>query len=88
VVSHESAAAVYELAEIDPLRVHRTVPLGFTPTSDAVILHRDELPATDIDDGATFRVTTPLRTLVDLGRSATDSTSLAGRSPKPWIATG
>ena len=72
VISHESAAAVHELAEIDPLRVHLTVPRGFTSTSDAVILHRDELPSADIEDGNGFRVTTPLRTLVDLGRSGTD----------------
>jgi predicted transcriptional regulator of viral defense system len=72
VVSHESAAAVHELAEIDPLCAHLTVPPGFTSTSDAAILHRDELPATDVEDGAGFRVTTSLRTLVDLGRSATD----------------
>jgi predicted transcriptional regulator of viral defense system len=72
VVSHESAAAVHELAEIDPLRVHLTVPPTFASTSDAIILHRDQLPATDVEDGAGFRVTTPLRTLVDLGRSGTD----------------
>jgi predicted transcriptional regulator of viral defense system len=72
VVSHESAAAVHELAEIDPLRVHLTVPRTFASASDAIVIHRDQLPATDVEDGAGFRVTTPLRTLVDLGRSGTD----------------
>jgi predicted transcriptional regulator of viral defense system len=73
VVSHESAAAVHELAEIDPLRTHLTVPPRFRSVKRAVVLHHlDDLRGEGIEDHGGFRVTTPLRTLIDLGRSSTD----------------
>lgn len=72
VVSHESAAALHELAEIDPLRTHLTVPPGFRSTAPPVVLHHGALSADEVEDRQGFRVTTPLRTLVDLGTSGTD----------------
>src|SRR5690606_35047273 len=71
VVSHDSAALVHELGQLDPLRVHRSVPHGFRGLDPTVVTHVDELR-----DGRprsrSWRVTTPLRTLLDL---ATGSTS-------------
>jgi predicted transcriptional regulator of viral defense system len=73
VVSHESAAAYHGLGEIDPLRTHLTVPRSFRATPAGVVLHRlADLRERDIEDEGAFRVTTPARTLVDLGRSAVD----------------
>jgi predicted transcriptional regulator of viral defense system len=73
VVSHESAAALHELAEIDPLRTHLTVPPRFRSTNRAVVLHHlNDLTDADVEDHGSFRVTTPQRTLIDLGRSSTD----------------
>jgi predicted transcriptional regulator of viral defense system len=72
VVSHESAAFVHGLGEIDPLRTHLTVPAGFRGKHPAVVLHRASIDRAEIQQHAGFRVTTPLRTLVDLARSATD----------------
>ena len=73
VISHESAATVHELAEIDPLRTHVTVPSNFRGNHRALILHRlSDLKESDIDDRGSFQVTNPMRTLIDLGRSGTD----------------
>lgn len=72
VVSHESAAAVHDLAEIDPARTHLTVPSAFRGRHAAVVLHHLDLEASEVEEHTGFRVTTPLRTLVDVARSSTD----------------
>ncbi len=79
VVSHESAAAVHELGEVLPSRVHLTVPPGFRkPTPEGLILHRGRLEPSDIESHEGFRVTKPLQTVLDLLRSGTESDWLAG----------
>jgi len=72
VVSHESAARVHGLGEVDPLRTHVTVPPGFRGRRPDVILHHAPLDASEIERHTGFRLTTPLRTLVDLAGSSTD----------------
>jgi predicted transcriptional regulator of viral defense system len=77
IVSHESAAAVHDLGEIDPLRTHVTVPRSFRGKNPGVVLHYGTIEPDEIEQQAGFRVTTPLRTLVDLANSATDLDQLA-----------
>ncbi len=66
VVSHATALAVHELGVLDPGRIHLTVPPGFRARHPAVITVTADLPEGDIDDRETYRVTTPLRTLLDV----------------------
>ncbi len=77
IVSHESAAAVHGLGEIDPLRTHLTVPPGFRGRHPGVVLHRGTVDSGDIEEHTGFRLTTPLRTLVDVAHSGTDLDQLA-----------
>ncbi|MEE8176502.1 MAG: type IV toxin-antitoxin system AbiEi family antitoxin domain-containing protein [Acidobacteriota bacterium] len=73
VISHESAAAVYELGDVLPPKTHLTVPQGFRKrASRAPILHRAQLDATDLEMREGFRITTPLRTILDLAREHLD----------------
>lgn len=65
VVSHESAAAVHGLGDVDPLRIHLSVPSTFGRSSDVVVLHRVELAPTDVEVRLGWSVTTPVRTLLD-----------------------
>jgi predicted transcriptional regulator of viral defense system len=66
VASHQTALAVHELSDLLPRAIHLTVPLSFRkPATRGVVLHRAELPPTDIDEREGFSVTTPLRTLID-----------------------
>lgn len=44
---------------------------------DAVALHCAELPTDDIAEHSGYRVTTPLRTLIDIAADATDEDQLA-----------
>ncbi len=45
--------------------------------NDAVALHYAELPADDVSQRAGYRVTTPLRTLIDVAANASDEDQLA-----------
>ncbi|WP_216895065.1 type IV toxin-antitoxin system AbiEi family antitoxin domain-containing protein [Nocardia alni] len=77
VVSHESAATVHGIGEFESGRIHLTVPPGFTMHDDAVALHYAHLPADDVSERSGYRVTTPLRTLVDIATNASDEDQLA-----------
>lgn len=67
VVSHESALVLHGLSELLPSEIHLTVPPKFRKAPPAgCILHKGALVPADTEERAGFRVTTPLRTLLDV----------------------
>ena len=76
VVSHDSAALVHDLGELDPRQVHLSVPAGFRAADPAVVTHVCDLPAEDVLDQGAWQVTTPLRTLLDLAGDDTTQEQL------------
>jgi predicted transcriptional regulator of viral defense system len=77
VVSHDTALAVHGLGEANPADVHLTVPSNFRSTAPGIVLHRTALPQSDVWEHEGFRVTTPLRTLLDVAASNLDLDQLA-----------
>ena len=77
VVSHETALAVHELGEANPTAVHLIVPANFRSTAAGVVLHRGAVDEHDIWEHEGFRVTSPLRTLLDVAASHLDLDQLA-----------
>jgi predicted transcriptional regulator of viral defense system len=77
VVSHETALAVHALGDVDPALVDLTVPLNFRQRAPGVRLHRSSLPTDDVVDRSGFRLTTPLRTLLDVAVGNLDLDLLA-----------
>ena len=76
-ISHESAAAVYELGDVLPAKTHLTVPPDFRKKAAAgVVLHKALLGEKDVEMREGFRVTTPLRTILDLARGHLDQERL------------
>jgi predicted transcriptional regulator of viral defense system len=70
VVSHETALAIHELGDANPLRIHLTVPRGFRRRMPAeVVLHRGQLMDWEWEEYEGYRVTTPSRTLLDIAAS-------------------
>jgi len=70
VVSHASALAAYELSDVLPRETHVTVPKRFRKEPpDGVVLHRADLAQDDVRERDGYRVTTPLRTLLDVAAS-------------------
>jgi predicted transcriptional regulator of viral defense system len=71
--SHETALAVYGLADVMPAVIHLTTPRRFRGRRQGVIIHRAPLSAAEIRVFNAVPVTTPARTLVDVARSSDPS---------------
>jgi len=69
-LSHETALHAYGLSDVMPAETHLTVPKGFRKRPPSgVRLHRHALLATDVSERDGYRITTPLRTLLDVAAS-------------------
>jgi|ERR1051325_5265070 predicted transcriptional regulator of viral defense system len=69
VYSHQTALSLHELSDLNPARLHMTVPSHFRRNSEIpaiLVLHYAELPAGDIQTAQGFKYTRPLRTIIDL----------------------
>ena len=77
VLSHETAAALYDLGDLLPAKIHLTVPANFRkrPTKN-LVLHKAELRKSEIAMREDLPVTTPLRTVLDLARTHLDDERL------------
>jgi hypothetical protein len=67
--SHQTALSLHELSDLNPAKLHMTVPTHFRRNSDIpgiVVLHYDNLPASEVQAGPGYRYTRPLRTILDL----------------------
>lgn len=70
VISHESALDFYNLSDVMPSKVHLSVPKRFRKEAPPhVILHKADLREDDYSCQQGFKVTAPLRTLLDVADS-------------------
>jgi len=78
VVSHQTAMAVHEISDLMPARIHMTVPPGFRKRSpQGLVLYHAHLSPHEVQHREGFRVTAPLRTLMDAAQAAVDIERLA-----------
>lgn len=66
--SHETALDIHELSDIMPAKMHMTVPLNFRRRKEEpkiLCLHKGSFNNSDIEERQGYRVTTPLRTIID-----------------------
>src|SRR5262245_47628226 len=69
VFSHATALSLHELSDVMPAKLHMTVPPGFRRMAaipDVLRLHRARLGERDVQTIDGVRVTTPMRTLLDV----------------------
>lgn len=69
VYSHQTALSLYDLSDLNPSKLHMTVPTTFRRNSEipgVLTLHHADLPEADIQTAQGFRFTRPLRTILDL----------------------
>jgi predicted transcriptional regulator of viral defense system len=69
VYSHETALSLYELSDVMPARLHMTVPHGFDRSAEIpsiLVLHRANLPESEIGTIEGIRVARPVRTILDV----------------------
>ncbi len=73
VFSHMTAMAVHEISDLMPAKIYMTVPPGFRkrlPTG--IVVYRAHLTPHEVEQREGFRVTTPVRTLMDAAQVALD----------------
>lgn len=89
VVSHDTALELHELSDVLPRRVHLSVPPSFRKREPrGCVLHRSVLAPTDVVSWEGFRVTTPLRTLVDLADEGRLTREQLARAVEDALARG
>jgi hypothetical protein len=69
VYSHHTALSLYDLSDLNPAKLHMTVPADFRRNSDIpgmLVLHYADVPESDIEMGQGFKFTRPLRTILDV----------------------
>ena len=68
VLSHETALALYELSDVDPAKVHITVPSSFRiqrRVPEYLTIHRSDLATEEVARLEGMPITTPARTIRD-----------------------
>ncbi len=74
VYSHQTALSLHELSDVNPAKLHMTVPPQFRRNSEIpgiLVLHHDIVPPQDIQTAQGFQFTRPLRTIVDVVETGT-----------------
>jgi len=69
VFSHDTALSLYDLSDLNPAKIHMSVPFDFrrsAPIPKSLILHKNTLRKEDIRSMDGFKVTRPARAVLDL----------------------
>jgi hypothetical protein len=69
VYSHQTALSLHELSDVNPAKLHMTVPPQFRRNSEIpsiLILHHGIVPPQDLQTAQGFQFTRPLRTIGDV----------------------
>ena len=91
VYSHATALSLYELSDVNPARIHMTVPTGFRRRVEiprVLVLRRGAIPESDRREMWGVPVTTPLRTLIDVVDDGTLSEDLLRQGVRQALARG
>jgi hypothetical protein len=69
VISHDTALAVYELSDVNPTKVHVTVPRAYRlrrkEVPGVLVIHHADLPDEDVTRFEGIRIVTPQRAIRD-----------------------
>jgi hypothetical protein len=70
VISYETALSLHEISDANPRRIHLTLPPGYRKQLPSIAYpHTGIVPPEDYEEWDGFRVTTPLRTILDVAAS-------------------
>jgi predicted transcriptional regulator of viral defense system len=74
IYSHHTALGLFDLSDLNPAKLHMTVPTDFRRNSEipgVLVLHYADLPESDVQAAQGYRFTRPLRTILDLIEAGT-----------------
>lgn len=89
--SHETALDIHELSDIMPSKMHMTVPVHFRRRAEipkVLCFHYADLEKSDMEIRQGFKVTTPLRTLIDVVVAKTVADNLLSQAIRQALERG
>lgn len=89
--SHETALDIHELSDVMPSKMHMTVPLDFRrriETPKVLCLHYANLKSSEVEERQGYRVTTPIRTVVDVVAAETIADNFITQALSQALARG
>lgn len=91
VYSHQTALALYELSDINPAKLHMTVPRRFRRSSEIpsiLVLHYADLPDDSVDHAWGVQITRPVDTIADLLREGSLSRDILQQAMREGLRRG
>ena len=91
VYSHHTVLSLYELSDLNPAKLHMTVPTDFRRNSEIpgiLVLHFADLPESDVKSAQGFKFTAPLRAILDLIELGTVERNLIRQALRQAVARG
>lgn len=70
VYSHQTALSIYDLSDLMPSKLHMTVPRHFRRSAEIpsiLVLHYGDLSCDEVEEREGYRLTRPIRAIVDVG---------------------
>ena len=91
VYSHHTVLSLYDLSDLNPAKLHMTVPTDFRRNSDIpgiLVLHYANLSESDVQTAQGFKFTRPLRTILDLIEAGTVERNLIRQALRQAVDRG
>jgi hypothetical protein len=89
--SHHTALGLYDLSDLNPSKLHMTVPMDFRRNSEIpgiLVLHYADLPESDVQTAQGFKFTRPLRAILDLIEAGTVERNFIRQALKQAVDRG
>lgn len=89
--SHETALEIYELSDVMPVKMHMTVPKTFrkwTSIPENIVLHFADLSDAEVRVQQGYKITTPLKTIIDIVEEGALSEELIVQAIKDVLSKG
>jgi len=91
VYSHQTALSLWELSDVNPSKLHMTVPRRFRRNSKRpgiLVLHYADVPQHDVEVAQGFKFTKPIRTILDLIEADSASKDIVRQAIRQAFARG
>jgi predicted transcriptional regulator of viral defense system len=83
IYSHETSLTIHNLTDLNPSKLHMTVPKGFRRNSripDVLVLHYGDILPAETDQMYGVKITNPIRTIIDIIIEGNLSEDLLGQA--------
>ena len=91
IISHETALDLHDLSDVNPPKVYFTVPKSFRKTArtpKGLVLYKEDINRKFISSYNGFKITTPIKTLLDIHQRGSISIDLIEQAVRQALQRG